>query len=248
MSTAAVTSSSIQQQFFNQRDSELKQLGQALQSGNLTAATQAFSAIQNLGQTVTGGNEFRVSQRQQDFNAVGVALQNGDLAGAQQAFEQLRSTVGPQRGAVDPPNGTSATVVNLSLASLAQGVDPVLGSSSTISGTTGATSTGSTGTTASGGNEIVLNLGNLTPGEEVTIGVSSGSNGGEQLTIGVSGQSGQSPEQFTLNIGSGQQVLLNLLNGAAATTTGGSTSAGSTSTGSTSTGSTSATGGVSVTA
>ena len=121
MSTAAVSTNSIYQelhQYFQQRGSDLQQLGQALQNGDLTAATQEFGAISNLGQNgpFANGNSFKISQRQQDFNAIGQALQNGDLAGAQQAFAQLKSTFQNQRS-VDPPAqnpASAAVVVNLS--------------------------------------------------------------------------------------------------------------------------------------
>ena len=83
MSTAAVSTSSIYQElqtFFQARNSDLKQLGQALQSGDLAGAQQEFSAIQNLGQSgpFANGNAFKVSQREQDFAAIGQALQAGE--------------------------------------------------------------------------------------------------------------------------------------------------------------------------
>ena len=88
MSTAAVSTSSIYQElqaYFQQRGSDLQQLGQALQSGDLAGAQQEYGAIQNLGQNgpFANGDAFKVSQRQQDFDAIGQALQSGDLAAAQ---------------------------------------------------------------------------------------------------------------------------------------------------------------------
>jgi len=53
MSTAAISSSSIFQElqsFYQTRHTDLNQLGTALQSGNLTGAQQAFSALAALGQ------------------------------------------------------------------------------------------------------------------------------------------------------------------------------------------------------
>jgi hypothetical protein len=63
----------------------------------------------------------------------------------------------------------------------------------------------------------VVNLGNITAGEQVTIGVSNSKNGGEQVTIGVSGQQNQAPEQITLNLkpNSNQEIILNLFNSTA---------------------------------
>jgi len=62
-----------------------------------------------------------------------------------------------------------------------------------------------------------VNLGNVTAGEQITIGFNQGSNGGEQVTIGVASQAGQNPEQITLNLNqnSNQQIILNLFNGSA---------------------------------
>ena len=219
MSTAAVSTNSIHQelqQYFQQRSSDLQQLGQALQNGDLTAATQEFGAISNLGQNgpFANGNSFKINQRQQDFNAIGQALQNGDLAGAQQALAQLKSTFQNQRS-VDPPAqnpASAAVVVNLSS-------PPASGS------TSGSSAAGASSNGAGGGSEIVLNLGAVTPGEQITIGVSAGANGAEQVTIGVSNQQNQSPEQITLNLNqaSNQQIVLNLFNSA---TTAAPTSSG----------------------
>ncbi len=212
MSTAAVSTSSIYQelqQYFQQRGSDLQQLGQALQNGDLTAATQEYGAISNLGQNgpFANGSAFKISQRQQDFNAIGQALQNGDLAGAQQAFAQLKATF--QQRTTDPPAqnpASAAVVVNLS--------SPT--ASAATSGSTSGSTPGTTG--AGGGSEIVLNLGNVTPGEQITIGVSAGANGSEQVTVGVSNpqNQSQSPEQITLNLNqaSNQQIVLNLFNSA----------------------------------
>ena len=207
MSTAAVSTSSIYQEsqaFFQQRASDLQQLGQALQSGDLTAAKQQLSAIQALGQggPFANGDAFKVNQRQFDFQAIGQALQAGDLRGAQQAFAQLKNSFQHQRS-VDPP----AVVVNLS-------GSPTGSSSSGTSGSTSSQSTGASSTGAASGTEIVLNLGNVTPGEQITIGVSNAGNGAEQVTIGVGNQQNQSPEQITLNLSqnSNQQIILNLFN------------------------------------
>src|SRR5208282_5598379 len=97
MSTAAVSSSSIYQElqsYFQQRRSDLQQLGQDIQSGDLADAQQEYSAIQTLGQSgpFANGDAFKLSNREQDFNAIGQALQSGDLAGAQQALTQLENT------------------------------------------------------------------------------------------------------------------------------------------------------------
>ncbi len=222
MSTAAVSSSSIYQElqsYFQQRGSDLQQLGQALQSGDLAGAQQEFSAIQTLGQSgpVANGDPFISSQREQDFQAIGQALQSGDLAGAQQAFAQLESDLHPQKSAEPQP----AVVVNLTGA--ASPADSTrTGSASSANSTAATSSSGSATDGSATGSEIVLNLGTVTPGEQITIGLSDAANGSEQLTIGVS-QPNQTPEQITLNLNpnSNQQIILNLFNSTASSVTQG---------------------------
>jgi hypothetical protein len=208
MSTAPVSSSSIYQelqQYFQQRSSDQQTLGKALSSGDLASAQQAFNAIQSLGQDgpFASGNAYKISQRQQDFAAVGQALQAGDLQGAAQAFAELQATFQrapqPQTQAATPQS--PAVVVNLS----GQPSGSPVGSGSQLAQPS-----------PTGGSEIVVNLGNVTPGEQINIGVSSGSNGGEQVTIGVASQQGQTPEQvtFNLNPNSNQEIVLNLFSSA----------------------------------
>jgi hypothetical protein len=222
MSTAAVSTTSIYQElqtYFQARSSDLKQLGQALQSGDLAGAQQEFSAIQNLGQggPFANGNAFKVSQREQDFAAIGQALQAGDLAGAQQAFAQLKG-IHHHQHSVEPQQ---PIVVNLSLASTAAPAPaaPPAPSTASASQPPAASSTGSAPAT-----EIILNLGNVTPGEQITIGISNASNGAEQVTIGVANQKNQSPEQITLNLNqnTNQQIILNLFNSTASSAAQGS--------------------------
>ena len=69
-----------------------------------------------------------------------------------------------------------------------------------------------------------MNLGNVTAGEQITIGLNNAGNGTEQVTIGVASQQGQTPEQITLNLNqnSNEQIILNLLNSTASTPTQGS--------------------------
>jgi hypothetical protein len=89
-------------QFFQTRQSDVKQLGEALQSGDLAGAELEFGSIQTLAQSgPLDGKAFSVVQREQDFTAIGRALQSGDLAGAQQAFAQLESTFKPNEVSVD---------------------------------------------------------------------------------------------------------------------------------------------------
>lgn len=114
MSTAAVSSSALNQttlqQYFQTRHTDLKQLGQALASGNLAGAQTALNNIVKLGQNgpFPGGDPFKINQREQAFTAIGTALQAGDLAGAQKAFSELGSTFKSGGQQLDPP-GTSPT-------------------------------------------------------------------------------------------------------------------------------------------
>lgn len=75
-----------------------KALGQALQSGNLSAAKSAFSSLQQLtsssSQTSsTTGGAGSANSVASAFNALGQALQSGNLSAAQQAFSQVQQTV-----------------------------------------------------------------------------------------------------------------------------------------------------------
>jgi hypothetical protein len=216
MSTAAVSSISTFHQlqaFYQQRTADLKQLGQALQSGDLAGAQQAFGTLQTLSQSgpLSSSNTFSKSQRQQDFAAIGQALQSGDLAGAQQAFAQLQSTFSfnHRQRVLDPG---PAVTVNISA--------PPASASSGTSSSASSTSAGSSQSAFSSASsaapaapELVINLGASGGPEQVTIGLNNTS-AGEQLTISVAGPQGTNPEQLAINLGpnSGQQIVLNLFN------------------------------------
>jgi hypothetical protein len=215
MSTAAVSQTSIYQElqtYFQSRKTDLQGLGQALQSGDLSTAQQEFQAIQTLGQggPFASGNPFANTTREQDFQAVGQALQSGNLSGAQQAFSQLASTF---RGGLQAPSSSTP--------------------SSTTSPTTTSTPTSVSSqpvapTSTANGPEIVLNLGNTTAGETITIGIDNTGNGTEQVTIGVANQQNQNPEQITLNLNSNsnEQIVLNLLGNTSTTGTTSPSSSG----------------------
>ena len=70
-----------------QRTNPLQLLGQALQSGDLTAAQQAYNALL---QGTSNSGQPQNSQVTQDLTAVGQALKAGDLSSAQQAFAKVR--------------------------------------------------------------------------------------------------------------------------------------------------------------
>ncbi len=195
MSIAALSSSAVNQQasaYFQKRRADMQQLGKDLKSGDLAAAQQDFNSIQTLAQggPLSGGNAFKVSARQQDFTTLGQDLQSGDLAGAQQAYAQLQATFNHRSHVATPTAADSSTP------------------------TSSGSPTAAASPTATGGSEIVLNLGNVTPGEQITIGLSGTASGGEQVSVSVAQQQNQTPEQFTFNLNpsSNQQIILNLFN------------------------------------
>ncbi len=214
MSTAAVSTSSIYQElqaYFQQRGSDLQQLGQSLQAGDLAGAQQEYNTIQALGQggPFASGDPFKVSQRQQDFAAIGQALQAGDLAGAQQAFAQLQNSFHRHDRTTDP---APAVVVNLGASSAAL--------ASTSGSAASQPAPAASSSSAANGPEIIVNLGNAPAGEQITIGLNNTGNGTEQVTLSLSNQQNRNPEQITLNLNqnSNEQVILNLFNSTAAST------------------------------
>ncbi len=119
MSTAAVSSLSIFQElqsFYQNRQTDLKQLGSALQSGDLAGAQQAYRALAVLGEGGPFANSepFAKSSRAQAFNALGEALQAGDLARAQASFATLTGNQGDSATSAQAGSAaTPAAVVNL---------------------------------------------------------------------------------------------------------------------------------------
>jgi hypothetical protein len=99
--------------YFKERRAEVEQLNQALKSGDLSAAQQAYNNIVALGnQVIHRDNPYFRSDRALDFSAIGGALQNGDLTGARQAFAALHSTY------LLPPAGNSAGLSPATVGSL----------------------------------------------------------------------------------------------------------------------------------
>ena len=201
MSTAAVSNTSINQelhQYFQTRQSDLKQLGQALSTGDLAGAQTAYNNIVALGQKgpFAGGNPFHLTAREQDFTNVGKALQSGDLAGAQQAFGALKATFQRSAHQIDPPNTNPAA---------ASGPEIILNLSPINTGSGGSASP-----------------------EQITINISNQANGGEQISIGIGSQGSNTEQvTLNLPSKSNEQIVLNLL-GASSATSGSSTSTSST--------------------
>jgi hypothetical protein len=178
MSTAAISSSSIYQQteqYFQTRQSDLQQLGQALQSGDLADAQTAYNNIIQLGQSgpFASGDPFSRPQREQDFTAIGQALQSGDLAGAQAAFSTLQSTF-EKAGTQNSPSAGSP---------LNSGPEIVLNLGNSSGGTP---------------EEITINL-NPTSGEGEQVSLSVGSQGSnaQEITFNLPPNSN---EQIVLNL------------------------------------------------
>jgi hypothetical protein len=224
MSTAAVSTASTAtlfsqvQQYFQTRQSDLRQLGKDLDTGDTTDAQTEYNDIVQLGQSgpFASGNAFSRTDRQSDFAAIGAALQSGDLAGAQQAFSNLKASFEQPVTVQDPTNPIGR---------------PIL---STAGGS-------SAGGTAGSDPQIVLNIGaasGSTP-EQITINISNPSSGGEQISIGVGSQGSSAQQVTTVNLpsNSDEEIVLNLL-GANSGSASGTTSSTASSTDTTSTAST----------
>ena len=138
MSTPAVSSLSIFQElqsFYQNRQTDLKQLGSALQSGDLAGAQQAYSALAVLGEGGPFANSepFAKSSRAQAFNTLGEALQAGDLARAQASFATLTANQGNSATSAQAASASiPAAVVNLTGAQPSNTTATDTGSASSI--------------------------------------------------------------------------------------------------------------------
>src|SRR5271167_4593626 len=133
MSTAAVSIPSIYQEiqtFYQNRQVDLKQLGSALQSGDLKGAQQAYNTLAAIGQSGPYANSepFFKASRAQDFETIGQDLQTGNLAGAQAAFAALTAKQGNSTSAAQ---ATPSTVVNLTARSSSTNA-PLIGNTFSI--------------------------------------------------------------------------------------------------------------------
>jgi len=184
MSTAPIASSSLSQQlqqYFQTRNSDLQQLGQALQQGDLAAAQTAYNNIVTLGQSgpAANGNPFLNSQREQDFQAIGQALQAGDLSSAQQAFAALRNTAQGQAGPTANSESGPGPEIVLNLSS--NGVSP-----------TAEQITLDLNPTAGGGEQLTIGLGSQgsSPQQQITLNLGAYSN--EEIVLNLLGNSSAS--------------------------------------------------------
>ena len=132
MSIAAVSSLSILQElqsFYQTRQTDIKQIGTALQNGDLATAQQTYSNLQALGQNGPFSNSgaFSNTNRAQAFAALGQALQSGDLTGAKSAFAALNIKT---NNSAPPSNATPAAIVTLSSSQSGASSQPAVAASS----------------------------------------------------------------------------------------------------------------------
>lgn len=170
------------QAFRHAGESDLKQLGAALQSGNTSSAQQAFNALVALGQTglFSNGTAFQRGDQAQAFNAIGTALQNGDLAGAQQAFASLVNSLSKDRqpapvATAAPASTSPEIVINLGGSGGQSGTNPEVVIKIASEGASGSSATPE---------QIQINLaGGSGSGGQLTISQSLNSSGGEHVAI-----------------------------------------------------------------
>ena len=92
-----------------QMKSQFDALGKALDSGDLTAAKQAYSAIQqNAPQGAPQGDQGPMAQMKSKMDQLGQALDSGDIAAAKTAYSAIQQSApkGGHKGA--PPAGGGA--------------------------------------------------------------------------------------------------------------------------------------------
>ncbi|HTW57185.1 MAG TPA: hypothetical protein VMD99_03530 [Terriglobales bacterium] len=190
MSTGAVSANLSQPNsytsYLQQRQSELQQLGQDLQAGDLTDAQTEFNTIQSAAQNGPfGGDAFSLSNRQADFTALGQELQAGNLAGAQQAFSQLRNTFR------QPAQSSNTSNTNAPSSTTGGGAEIVLNLAN-----------------APAGEQITINLSSGTNGnEQVAISASNPQNSNpEQITLNLNPNSNQEVVLNLFNSASGTQT------------------------------------------
>jgi len=224
MSTAAVSGSSIYQElqtFYQTRKTDLQQLGQALQSGDLAGAQTAYNALVTLGQSgpFSNSDPFRNTQREQDFTAIGTALQSGDLAGAQQAFTTLENTFRKQQPVLTspPPNLAPSPVETPIIINIGNpGTSVPSGYTNPIATPTAFTTGPATTTTAPSSDASVL------PADSSSVGATTGTASSTPpeiiLNLGTNSTGNAAPEEITITLGNnpngpGEQLTVGVNNG-----------------------------------
>jgi len=90
MSSSLNISSATSATQWSPANNPFQQLSQALSSGNLSAAQQAYTQLQQ--NAPQGSQSSQGNPGQSAFAALGQALQSGNLAGAQSAFAQIQQS------------------------------------------------------------------------------------------------------------------------------------------------------------
>jgi hypothetical protein len=223
----AVPTDSIYQQrqeFREQRKAGLEQLGQALKSGDVDAAQQAYDALVTLGQNgpLRNGQTFHRADRAQDFAAIGDALASGNLDAASAAFAALDQTFGHNGSPIGslppgpptpiPPHETSPPTPGPTPIPPGPTGPPTPAPTPTTAPPEVTINVGGTPSTNGSAGEIVINLPQQTGSEEIQInfGDQNGSTG--HLTIDVNHQdNGSESVSIDFNRGSSNyQLVLNL--------------------------------------
>lgn len=161
MSVSGISSSSLTQLLgtdgsnsMSQMQQAWKQLGQDLQSGNLSGAQSAFQTIQQLQSQATGSSGSKSqgsSQLSSDMQALGQALSAGNLSAAQSAFSAVKSDM---KSMHHHHHSQAASASSQSTNSQADDIVELLGSSTNSTGNS--SSTTSDNQTATGANVSVL--------------------------------------------------------------------------------------------
>jgi hypothetical protein len=196
-STPADSQSSIYQQlqtYRQERKADVAQLGQDLQSGNLSAAQSDFATLTALGESGPNknGQTFARADRNQDFQAIGSALQSGDLAGAQSAFATLQTSLTQKHQSQTAVEAYKNVAVEV-------GID--LGSSS--KGTTSASSSSSipsSPSTPATAPELTIDLGTATGSSPAT----------PEIVINLGANSTSSPQEIQINLASNADATISI--------------------------------------
>jgi hypothetical protein len=202
---------------------EFAAVGRALQSGNLTGAQRALAELRNRLPAPPPANSTPDVGPEVIINLT-LAPPSSATIGATAASSSTAATQPPATN-TNPAAAGPEIILNLGKFSAAEQITIDINNSAVPAGST-SSSTGSasaappsTTPATAAGPEIVLNLeansGNSTP-EPITIDLKTASNGGEQLTFTVGSQ--QSPqEQVIFNVAqqTNLQIIFNLLNSTA---------------------------------
>jgi len=244
MSLAGITTPNLSplsatQDFFHQRQQDIRQLSQSLKAGDLSGAQNAYKALVALAgsrpgasASNSGSNQnlaaspFRNSQVASDFTALGQALQAGDLAGAQQAFATFRQDLNTANRAHGSDRQAGPEII-INLSGLAGSNSTQATGTSSSSNSSSATpppadATSGTQTpaaaTPSALPEIVLNFagGNgASAGPEIILnfqGAGANGTGTTTTSSGSTGTASGSTGDVSANSSSGQNIVLNLAN------------------------------------